>query len=112
MERIVERIFPELAQGDVKKSLKEVGKAVKSLLKAADEGADVAGLIDLLVESARTQAQDAIDAAIAAGGNQKKIDKAQIEIAKAQTELLDKNHPHHAIDHYSKAWNHAQKAVN
>ncbi len=106
----LEKARDDLMQGDVKKGLREVEKAVKKLLKAADEGADVADLIDLLVESARTLAQDAIDAAIAAGGDQEEIDKALNEMIHAQNEL-DKGHPHHAIKEYSKAWKKAQKSL-
>ncbi len=57
------------------------------------------------------QAQDVIDAAIADGGYQKEIDKAQAEMVKAQKDL-DNNKPHKAIYHYSKACYHAPKAVN
>ncbi len=99
----------ELAEGDVKKGLKKIGGAVKELLKAEKEGVDVDDLIDQLVELARTQAQSAIDAGIAAGGDSKKIAKAQKEFAKAEVELA-KGKPDKAIDHYAKAWDHAQKA--
>lgn len=72
--------------GDIKKGIKEIGDAVKDLLKAEDEGAPVAGLIGLLVDSTRAIAQEAIDAAIAGGGDQNDIDKALDEMAKAQLE--------------------------
>ena len=78
--------------------------------KAQAQGADVAALIDLLVETARVEAQDAIDAAIAAGGDQTFIDKAQAEMVKAQSDL-DNGKPDKAIGHYRKAWDKAQKAV-
>jgi tetratricopeptide (TPR) repeat protein len=100
----------ELEKGNVKKALKEIGKAVKKLLKAEKEGADTADLIDLLVESSRAEAQDAIDVAIAAGGKLEDIDKAQAEMVKAQNEL-DKGKPDKAIDRYKRAWEKAQKAV-
>ena len=49
------------------------------------------------------------DAAIAAGGDQDEIDKALDEMDKAQDDLDDLK-PDKAIDHYAKAWDHAQKA--
>ncbi len=104
------KALKKLKKSDVKKTLKEISKAVKELLKAEKEGADVANLIDILVESSRVEAQDAIDIAIAAGGKPKDIEKAERELVKAQKEL-DKGKPDKAIDHYGHAWDKAQKAV-
>ncbi|MCP4431428.1 MAG: hypothetical protein GY806_10650, partial [Gammaproteobacteria bacterium] len=81
------------------------------LLKAEKEGVDVADLINRLVESSRAEAQDAIDAAIAAGGTPKDIDKAQDKLVEAQKDL-DKGKPDKAIEHYGHAWDKARKAVN
>lgn len=106
----LEKAQDEFADGNIKKGLKEISKAVKELLKAEKEGADVADLINQLVEASRLEAQGAIDAAIAAGGMQDEIDKALEEMAKAQANL-DKGKPDKAIDHYSKAWDKAQKAL-
>ena len=100
----------KLAQGDVKQGLKTAGNAVNELLKAAGEGVDVSALIDLLVESARTTAQDAINAAVAAGGKQKEIDHAQEWMSTALEDLAI-GRPEKAVDDYGSAWDHAQKAV-
>ncbi len=100
----------ELGKGKIEKSLSEISKAVKQLLKAEKKGADVAGLIDLLVESSRAEAQDVIDSAIAMGGKPKHIDKAQAELVKAQKEL-DKGKPDKAIGFYKKALKSGNKAV-
>lgn len=99
----------ELEQGDVKKALKKIGDAVKELTKAEKEGADVANLIEQLVELARAQAQAAIDDVVAAGGDPKEVDKALKELGKAQDELA-KGKPDKAIDKYAKAWDRANKA--
>jgi len=68
--------------------------------------------------TAQLQAQEAIAEAIVAGGDEKEIEKAQKEMAKAQQALdhttkdgtpdpqYDK-----AVDHFKKAWEHAQKAI-
>ena len=104
------KALDQLENGDVGNGLKSISKAIKELLKAAKEGADVLDLIDHLVESSRAEAQAAIDAAIAAGGNPKDIDKAQAEMAKAQKEL-DKGKADKAVDKYSKAWDTARKAT-
>ena len=68
--------------------------------------------------TAQLEAQEAIAEAIVAGGNEKEIEKAQKEMEKAQQALdhttkdgtpdpkYDK-----AVDHFKKAWEHAQKAI-
>ena len=104
------KALDQLENGDVGKGLKGISKAIKELFKAAKEGADVLDLIDPLVESSRAEAQAAIDAAVAAGGKQKDIDKAQAEMTKAQKEL-DKGKPDKAVDKYNKAWDKARKAT-
>ncbi|NNC91290.1 MAG: HYR domain-containing protein [Acidimicrobiia bacterium] len=105
----------ELAEDppDVKKALQRISDAVKQLSKAGDAGADVDALIDLLVEMARVQAQDAIDTAIATpGANASRIAKAEAEMAKALDDLDPSDFdPDKAIDHYAKAWQHAHKAL-
>jgi hypothetical protein len=102
--------WAELAQGDdVKKGLKKIGDAAKELLKAEKEGVNVSDLIGQLVAFAEARAQDAIDAAIIADGDSKKIAKAQKELNKAEGELA-KGKPDKAIDHYAKAWDEAKKA--
>jgi hypothetical protein len=61
------------------------------------------------LQGAQESGQDAIDAAIAAGGQQKEIDKAEDEMAKALDEVA-KGHTQNAIDRYRKALDHAEKA--
>lgn len=107
----LEKALDKLSKGDTDKALKEISKATKELLKAEKEGVDVADLVDLLVETSRLEAQQAIDAATAAGGDQKDIDKALKEIDKARQEL-DKGKPDRAVDRYGKAWKKADIAIN
>ena len=107
----LEKSLDKLSKDDTGKALKEIFKAMKELLKAEKEGVGVADLIDLLVEASRLEAQKAIDTAIAAGGDQKDIDKALKEMDKARKEL-DKAKPDKAVDRYSKAWKKADKAIN
>ena len=94
----------------------EEKKAVKELKKIHDP--TILDSIESIVGIGHSLSQTAIEAAIAAGGGQKEIDRALKEIGKAQKELdhtrkdgtsdpkYDK-----AIDHYKKAWKHAQKAI-
>lgn len=105
----LDKALEKLAKGDVKKAIKEQSKAVKELLKAGKDGSDVVDLIESLVESAKNQAQDAIDAAIVRGGKQNEIDKALDEMDKAQEKLVERK-PDKAIDRYAKAWDRAEKA--
>ena len=106
----LEKAQEKLADGDIREVLKEMSKAVKKLLKAQDEGADVADLNEQLVEAARLEAQEAIDDAIAAVGTQDEIDKALKEMDKAQQDL-DQGKPDKAIDHYRNAWDKAQTSL-
>ena len=109
-EKRLEKALRKLEEGDVKKGLKEIGKAVKELLKAGKKGADVNDLVDLLLESSRTEAQTAINLAIAIGGKPKEIDKALREMDKARNKS-DKGKLDKAIKHYSRAWGKAQNAI-
>jgi hypothetical protein len=104
------KALDQLQKGDVRKGLKRMGRATRDLLKAEKEGVDVSYLVSLLVETSRAETQAAIDAAIAAGGKPKKINKAQKELVKAQKEL-DNGRPDKAIEHYRRAWEKARKAV-
>ena len=99
-----------------KKAVKELERIVKekknNLLKTEAQEA-----IDKLVAVDQALAQAAIDDAIAGGGDKKEIDKALKEMDKAQKELdyMKKGTPDpkndKAIDHYKKAWDHAQKTI-
>jgi hypothetical protein len=84
---------------------------VAALLKKSNADANAANAVKIL-------AQEAIDQAINEGGKAKEIDKALKEMAKALKELdhtkkdgtLDPKYDK-AIDHYKKAWEHAQHAM-
>ncbi|MFQ5433334.1 MAG: hypothetical protein ACE5FD_00500 [Anaerolineae bacterium] len=83
-------------------------------MKIVEEGgpsaATAQAAIDALVAADQTLAQTAIDKAIAAGGDQRKINMALGNMAKAQEEL-DKGRPDKAIERFKKAWENAQKAL-
>ena len=74
------------------------------------DGADITDLVGQLVETSRLEAQMAIDAAVAANGDQGEIDKALEEMDKATGDLADGD-PDKAIDHYKKAVEKAVKAL-
>ncbi len=89
---------------------KKAVKGLKKLLKKADGDLTVAIslVIDLLIDIDRNLARDAIDV-VPDGTGIEKVDK---EIEKAEKELLkDKPKPDKAIEHFKKAWEHAQKAL-
>ena len=96
-----------LTKGGIK-VFQEEKKAVHELMKI--DATDVSAQINALVNADELLARTAIDEAIAAGGDQGRIAKAETEMATAQAEMdggaFDK-----AIEHYKKAWHHAQKAV-
>ena len=91
----------------------EEKKAVKSLMKAQKRGdVDVSSIILDLVGIDRQLASDVIDQIPddVTGKQKKERDKAVAELAKGDDKAgegkFDK-----AIDHYKKAWKHAQKAL-
>ncbi|TET47383.1 T9SS type A sorting domain-containing protein [candidate division TA06 bacterium] len=67
-------------------------------------------LILMLVKADSILARVAIDDAIAAGGKEKEIEKAEKEMGKAEEDKA-KGKYHKAINHYKKAWEHACKAM-
>jgi len=67
-------------------------------------------VIGMLVQADEGLARTAIDDAISAGGDAKEIGRAEGEMTKAVDEF-GKGKPDKAIDHYKKAWEHAQKAM-
>ena len=91
-----------------KKVFEEEKKAVHELMKIDDP--DISAAIDSLVGVDEALAQTAIEEAIATDGDAKEIDKAEKEMAKAEDEY-DKGNLDKAIEHYKKAWHHAQKAM-
>ncbi|MHC4471328.1 MAG: hypothetical protein ACYTDY_10240 [Planctomycetota bacterium] len=92
-----------------KKAFNAAKKCIKKLKRMADE-AGVASAIGLLVDAGAGLAKTALDDAVAAGGNEKKIAKSQKQMGKA-TEQLDKGRSDKAVVRYKKAWASAQKAV-
>jgi len=82
-------------------------QAVRELMKV---DTPVQSAIDLLVEADRQLAQVVINDAIAAGGNPRKIAKAQKEMAKAAQDV-SKGKFDRGINHYKHAWTQAIKAV-
>lgn len=101
-----------LKQDNVKKALAEMSKAVSDLQKSVDKGATEGGtLFPKLVEAARKEAQDAIDAAIAMGGNQTLIDEAISNMVKAQDRIAYAEYDK-AISYFKTAWIKAQEAVS
>ena len=58
-----------------------------------------------------TPRRDALDAAQAAGGDPKAIEKAQRELARLQQDL-DDGAAAKAVHHYRKAWEKAQQALS
>ncbi len=105
----LDKAISETAAGNVGKGIQEAGKGVAELQKAGEEGAATGVLIDGLLYVTHTEAQAALDAAMAAGGDPHDIAKAQEEMAKAATDLAA-GKPDKAIDHYYHAWDDAQKA--
>ncbi len=115
VEHIEKSLAPELWETEFsltekgKKVFDEEKKAVKELIKI-ENGPAVSQAITYLLEADRVLAQIAIDDAVAAGGDAKKIAKARKETGKAQAQL-DKGKYDKAIVHNNKAWEHAQKAM-
>jgi uncharacterized repeat protein (TIGR02543 family) len=72
--------------------------------------ATLQGFINRLVSADRALASVAIKDAIGMGGDAKKIDKANKELGKGDAKAAD-NKFADAIEHYRKAWKHAQKAL-
>ena len=106
----LEKALDKLQDEGVEKALKEISNATDELLDAGKKGVAVEGLINLLVETSRLEAQKAIDAAIAANGDQKDIDKAIKELDKAQKDLT-KGDPDKAIEHYKDVFDEVEKAL-
>ncbi len=109
-----------------KKVFKEGKKAIKELLNLVDEGGDISAeaqsAIDFLISTYSTVAQVAINEAVEAlqaigcyeadaskecGKLVKDLDKAEIDMAKADEKLAD-GRPDKAVDLYKKAWDLAQ----
>ena len=97
-----------------KKAIKHLQKLIKDK-KVADDVKDVCeNVIDELLTADKLLAETALNEAKEYEGNKKKVDK---EIEKSEKEFekatkeLEKGKPDKAIDHYKKAWEHAQHAM-
>jgi hypothetical protein len=85
--------------------------ALAALVKQAPELATRAqDVIDLLVESDRRLATEAVTAALAAGGDSRDIAKAGKAISKGDTDR-DRSAPDKAIKHYKDAWKAATRSL-
>ncbi len=113
IERIDDSLDPEywvdaytLDDHEGKKVFDRERQAVKELRKV---DADLQGIIDLLVNADRRLASDAVDAAIARGGDERRIRKAIRELEKAER-YVGAGRDDKAIKHFKKAWKEATKA--
>ena len=100
-----------------KKVFYEEKKAAKDLMKLTRKPnvpeeikMALSTVILKLVDADSMLARTAIDDAIAAGGKEKEIEKAEKEMVKAEKDKSKAKYDK-AIDHYKHAWAHAQKAV-
>ncbi len=94
---------------DGKNAFEKAKKAVEKLREVGNPPAPITTAIDALVVLSADMAQATIDAAIAGGGDQSKIDEALKHMSTA-VEKLAKNEPHKAIEEYKKAWEKARDA--
>ena len=85
-------------------------RAVQTLLEVQAHVTGVAAVVDGLVTVDGELAEIALDEAIAAGGKARELARAHEEITHAHTNL-GQNNIVQAIEHYSKAWKHAQRAM-
>jgi len=99
-----ERVFDETK--DAVNKLRDLMKDKKSAIPDAI----LQGFIDRIVDADRRLAQTAINDAIAAGGNQQHITKANDELGKGDSDAANSKFEA-AIEHYREAWKHALKAV-
>jgi hypothetical protein len=83
---------------------------IKDKKSAFYQSLTLQGFIDRLVNADRLLVSAAIHDAVTAGGDVKKIDKANEELSKGDARVSD-NHFADAIEHYRNAWKHAIEAV-
>jgi hypothetical protein len=83
---------------------------VRALLEVQAHVPGVADVMDGLVTVDGELAGIALDAAIAADGKARDLVRAHKEITHARANL-GQNHIVRAIEHYGKAWKHAQRAM-
>ena len=116
---------PKKGEKAIHKEEKAVEKLMEILAKDDDDDDDdddhdsslpasvlaaIQQIIDDIVNLDRKLASDAIDNAVASGGDPKEIDRANKELAEGDAKLA-KGKFDKAIHHYEKAWKHAQKAL-
>jgi uncharacterized repeat protein (TIGR02543 family) len=99
-----EKVFNEEKDAVVK--LVELMKDKKSTIPDAT----LQGFIDRLVNADRLLVSAAIHDVVTAGGDPKKINKANEELSKGDARALDGKFVD-AIEHYRNAWNHAIQSV-
>ena len=97
---------------DIKDTINKLGDLLKDKKSTLsdDQVALIQGSIDNLVTISRAFAQEAIDEAINAGGEQKEIDLANEELVKGDSENAEGKY-NSTIEHYRNAWQHALKSV-
>ena len=83
---------------------------IKDKKSAFYQSLTLQGFIDRLVNADRLLVSAAIHDAVTAGGDVKKINKANEELSKGDARVSD-NHFADAIEHYRNAWKHAIEAV-
>ncbi len=83
---------------------------METLLEVQAHVTGVAAVVDGLVTVDGELAEIALDEAIAAGGKARELARAHEEITHAHTNL-GQNNIVQAIEHYSKAWKHVQRAM-
>ncbi len=104
-----------MAEGAVKEGFEDLKESVLDLELGASNGAVVGEVVECVVVAARRLAREAIDLALESAGSGKKPSK---EIAAAEEEMTEGEEavsagdPGKAIDHFRKAWEDAQKALN
>ena len=115
IEKVIEHLGDALDAKDGKKAYDRIRQAVKELEKIVKDGEPEAtaarAAIDELVSISAGLAADAVEVAERNGAEQKKIDKAIEEIAKAEDALAD-GKADKAVEHYRKAWQEADKAID
>ena len=95
---------------DGKNAFEQAQKAVEKLREVDTPPAPIVTGIDTLVALSELMAQTQIDATVAAGGDQSKIEDALEHMDKALQKLAN-GEPHKAIEEYKKAWEKASDAL-
>jgi sugar lactone lactonase YvrE len=113
LQKAQDRFDNPQTQKEVEKGFKSLQKGLTQLMKAQKDGADVASLIDDLVDAARQFVQDAIDEAKQFAGDDEvdeEIEDAEKDFAKALEDIADGEFDD-AMKYFRKAWQDAQDAL-